>query len=1416
MQSKTKIMTAVLAVAVALMFLGAATVVPGDDESYAEEGDSLPLMPLKDTADMLLQMGAMNVTNIPEASDKVIYITDDITVNGDTPSYLGKTVVFQGADTADPLTITIADGYGLEADAIYFDGNVDIDFGKYSYFLAKSISLGAFSIVEDEIDSYYMISEGVVNLDVYVTTTIPAYIAATEEDRMNMSMTLDMDVSIQAHNDIVFFSEEYTGSGTTDTPDAVDGVVDETETIKDGTVNSKQLTLHPAEDLTLLDVDISADFTYFYRNIPEGVDNNDIPNILMWFNDNRVFPDIEGSFLLTDMSAFDYDCDGSVDFTVHTYTVNGVEAYSALSVDTVNYGDSHEVYVQNARGTFNTVNDTSSFQPMADISVDTLSYTSSSSTDMTTLKSIRENSVQFNFIEIKLTTESGGLAGNLDMKFDVVVTSIHTRDYTAEGAKDFHDTTAMEITDGHITILGDAGNLLPLAANVITSVKESAVTGEDPDTDTISLAEPYILAALDYIKDAGITASLSIEIGAKELTLNVHDEGSDETIDTELVLTDPAASFNISGDKVGMNIGAGAVSFTNSTTDTGSLTPDDSTALTATNPYVGGEVSVDDLQKIAALKTDDSTLETLGLSAVQAVLSGTVTVQDNFTITAKALSLSHTDSEGTGTAELGGLNILLEANSAEKVSLNASIDSITVDANVTETQTDGDVRNTLVGANAEALSLTLDTTVGGLSAVYDLMTSEDDSKTAASKFQASTADIGITVAFAFTNFNVNVKETTTKADNLTQEIDQHIVMVGESKVGFSVSANDGAVSLSAGTDWFNYTDSNTDYVKEAGEFVKDHEHTTDVSSAGVSLTASGKMSNAKYVLGYLMKESSKEKPDIEQSVIVASLMADTTLQIDASTDGFKYSDVRDGDEYDGLTVTLANPDAKSTGIVTVSANVTAKTSITGLRFSAYALLDTTSGTYLSILQDEYAVNWYRDGQNILVNNVDATVTANADVSITDLIAKGGDAFKSALSFEAILAGDVAVTEWATIGEQTDPSDNELYISEFVIEGISLTTSDPSMKTYTATADLVKFNRYCTPWNDYTGSVLELMDTLDGADLSIEAANLTLGDDVFYATSATISEKGSDAVNYVRGEAVQQIACYTNEEKKLFDPENGSNYVYADVQIVTLDPSLISTDKGLVIAIKAAPVTSEATTSDSGASVTIQATSDEEVILDSSALSALIAAVAEGKTATLTVDSAKDDGVSVTLEKATVTDLVGKNASLEIKASKGTLLLDATAVKTLSDATASSLNLTVSTVSETEIRAQVSAALADSVAGRTVISISNSSGVHKLNGKMTFTVPYELQDSSKTAKLLYLNTETNQLEEIECSYDAESKTVTGTVDHMSLFVIDETEPASDNGGDPGSKSNTGLYIGIGVGAVAIVALAGAAFFFVRKN
>ncbi len=1165
MQNRSKILTAVLAATVALMFLGAAAVVPGDDESSAEGEGSLPVMPLKDTADMLLQRGALYVTDMPEAvENKVIYITDNLTVNGDTDSYIGKTVVFQGNDAEDPVTVTIADGYGLKADAIYFDGNVDIDFGKYSYLYSKMYSLGALSLIKDT-NYVYMTSEDVVYLDVDIDTTIPAYIAATEEDRMNMSMTLDMDVSIQAHNDIVFFSEEYTGSGTTNTPDAVDGVVDETETIKDGTVNSQQLILHPAENLALLDMDISADFTYFYRNLPD-IDNDDVPNILMWFYDNRVFPDIEGSFLLTDMSAFDYECDGtgnSVDFTVHTYTVYGVEAYSELSVDTVNYGDSHEIYVQAVQGTFDLVNDTSSFQPNADISVGTVSYTSRSVTDKTTYKGTQEDSV---------------------------------------------------------------------------------------------------------------------------------------------------------------------------------------------------------------------------------------------------------------TAEIGGLNILFEANSAEKVDLSASVGSVAFSAESTETDDSGKTTDTLAEVNAANLSFEFTTTVSGLSAVYDLMASEDDSKTAASKFQTSSANVGIGLSVTAESAWATTSETVTPSGAASKTAEGFALGMSNAKVGINISA-DGNVGLSAGAGSFGYVTTHDSYTKVDGEFVLKSSHTLEIDATGASITANGKLSNAKYVLGYLLKESSQEKPDIEASTVLSSVMADSSLQIDASIDSFEYSDVSTGTGTETTNVKIANSDSKSTGNLTVSANVTAKTGLSGLQFSAYALLDTKSGTYLSVLHDEYAVNWYRDGQNILVNDVDFTVTASAGISIADLVAKGEDAFGSAIVFEAILGGDVTVTQWATIGDEADLSDNELYISEFAIEGIGLTTSDPSMKTYTAAADLVKFNQYYTVWNDYTGSVLDLMDTLD-ADLSVEASNLTLGEDTFSAISATVIEKGKDAVNYVRGESVQQIACYIDVEKKLFNPEDDKDYEYAEVQIISIDASNISTEKGLVIAIRAAPVTSETTTSDTGASVTIQATEDEEVVIDSSALTALISAVTEGKTATLTVDSAKDDGVSVTFEKSSVSDLVSKNASLEIKASKGTLLLDATAVKTLSDATTGSLNLTVSTVSETEIRAQVSSALADSVAGRTVISITNSSGVHQLNGTMTFTVPYELQDSSKTVKVLYLNTETNRLEEIDCSYDAESKTVTGTVDHMSLYAIEETEATvgddTDDDSDSDSKSNTGLYIGIGVGVVAVVALAGVAFFLIRKR
>ena len=110
-----------------------------------------------------------------------------------------------------------------------------------------------------------------------------------------------------------------------------------------------------------------------------------------------------------------------------------------------------------------------------------------------------------------------------------------------------------------------------------------------------------------------------------------------------------------------------------------------------------------------------------------------------------------------------------------------------------------------------------------------------------------------------------------------------------------------------------------------------------------------------------------------------------------------------------------------------------------------------------------------------------------------------------------------------------------------------------------------------------------------------------------------------------------------------------------------------------------------------------------------------------------------------------------------------------------------------------------------VQGKTVFSLSltDDNGAISFNGKsITVSLPYVLKDgeSASDVKVFFINA-SNQAEQVDARYDADTKCAVFTTDHFSTWYVDVVPDDSPSGGGPG----IGAIIGIVVAVIAVAAV-----------
>lgn len=243
---------------------------------------------------------------------------------------------------------------------------------------------------------------------------------------------------------------------------------------------------------------------------------------------------------------------------------------------------------------------------------------------------------------------------------------------------------------------------------------------------------------------------------------------------------------------------------------------------------------------------------------------------------------------------------------------------------------------------------------------------------------------------------------------------------------------------------------------------------------------------------------------------------------------------------------------------------------------------------------------------------------------------------------------------------------------------------------------------------------------------------------------------------------------------------------------------------------------------SGTETVIPSGTGEEVTVTPAETEASIDVLPEN--GTLKIETSESTGVTVS--KADVGRLNGKDASLEIALSDGSVLLDKGVLSNIAGKDGSDVKLSLKVADTSVIDEKVRVLIRDSPVFDITLSVGGSN-ISVLNGTATVTVDYVLMSGEDPSKLsVWYISDGGNVEEFACVYNGDG-TVTFSTPHFSRYAVvyDLHVPGSDpvpgptpgptpepskNGGDDGMT----LYIVIGV-VVVVIALAGA-FFVVRKK
>ena len=504
------------------------------------------------------------------------------------------------------------------------------------------------------------------------------------------------------------------------------------------------------------------------------------------------------------------------------------------------------------------------------------------------------------------------------------------------------------------------------------------------------------------------------------------------------------------------------------------------------------------------------------------------------------------------------------------------------------------------------------------------------------------------------------------------------------------------------------------------------------------------------------KEFSPELPASLSGSVKASLSARSVMYT-----GFNHDSDSNVDASNTFVIGFANEQSQNRVKLDFDASIGLENKTLTVKATGKAFFDVADSSDAPAFE----IRTYEEVKNVYTV---ANRTEIADPTLVIKIDSSAD-MSSAMGILMLLSGisgsmncNMTMTDVAAWAEgETAMAERPLVVNRMIVTGASAGILDIFTSGAFTSAERVEVVNGTIPSGKWS------RDNLFGyaaADI-VTGDSLVMNDpaidyDEFVASSVFLNLEPVSC-----GDERKTIAAYEPVEVKF---TVGTTEYTIEYDALLTDPDQF-TYSDLVFFVAAAPQVDDPVSAGGTTSMDITTDSVSDAVIDSASVDKLVNA-ANGDKTQINMTTGNDGKFSLTLDKADLDKIAGNGADFTVKAEAGSVSLDPAAMQKISAAAGSIVKLSLAQMTVDAVAQYVSVETMEKIGNAPVISINNSAGVHQLNGKMTFTVPYTQASADSQVVLYYLNTETGELEAVQTVYDPVAKTVTGTVDHMSYFTI----------------------------------------------
>ena len=504
------------------------------------------------------------------------------------------------------------------------------------------------------------------------------------------------------------------------------------------------------------------------------------------------------------------------------------------------------------------------------------------------------------------------------------------------------------------------------------------------------------------------------------------------------------------------------------------------------------------------------------------------------------------------------------------------------------------------------------------------------------------------------------------------------------------------------------------------------------------------------------KEFSPELPASLSGSVKASLSVRFVMYT-----GFNHDSDSDVNSYTSFTMGFVNEQSQGRVKLDFDASLGLENKTLTVKATGKAFFDTGKSSEAPVFE----IRTCEEVKNVYTV---ANRTEIADPTLVIKIDSSAD-MSSAMGILMLLSGisgsmncNMTMTDVAAWAEgETAMAERPLVVNRMIVTGASAGILDIFTSGAFTSAERVEVVNGTIPSGKWS------RDNLFGYDATdiVTGNSLVMNDpaidyDEFVASSVFLNLEPVSC-----GDERKTIAAYEPVEVEF---TVGTTEYTIEYDALLTDPDQF-TYSDLVFFVAAAPQVDDPVSVGGTTSMDITTDSVSDAVIDSAAVDKLVNA-ANGDKTQINMTTGNDGKFSLTLDKADLDKIAGNGADFTVKAEAGSVSLDPAAMQKISAAAGSIVKLSLAQMTVDAVAQYVSVETMEKIGNAPVISINNSAGVHQLNGKMTFTVPYTQASADSQVVLYYLNTETGELEAVQTVYDPVAKTVTGTVDHMSYFAI----------------------------------------------